>query len=99
MRGAQPATSAGARLFAGSPISGALTASWDGIEIKKTRSVISCAQTSNAHFVDNEHFAPNMVSGPSCTIQTGLERLLSRFSCAAIREIAAIRARVREGLF
>jgi len=84
--------------FAGSPISGALTASWDGIEIKKTRSVISCAQISNAHFVDGQHSSPNMV-WPSCTIQIGLERLLSRFLCAAIRGIAAIRVRVREELF
>jgi hypothetical protein len=55
MRGAQPATSAGARLFAGSPIPALLPSSMGRHRDQKTQIVISSAQVSNAHFVCNEH--------------------------------------------
>jgi len=52
MRGAQPATSAGARLFAGSPIPALLPSSMGRYRDQKTRIAISSAQVSNAHFVN-----------------------------------------------
>jgi hypothetical protein len=58
MRGAQPATSAGARLFAGSPIPALLPSSMERYRDQKTRIVISSEQVANAQFVNERTFLP-----------------------------------------
>ena len=95
MRGAQPATSAGARLFAGSPIPALLPSSMGRYRDQKTRVVISSCASLKRSFAGNEHSSPTWFLGLHAKV---LERLLSRFLCAAVRGIAAIRVRVWEGL-
>lgn len=96
MRGAQPATSAGARLFAGSPIPALLPSSMGRYRDQKTRVVISSCASLKRSFACNEHSSPTWFLGLHAKIQ--LERLLSRFLCAAVRGVVAIRVRVWEGL-
>jgi len=95
MRGAQPATSAGARLFAGSPIPALLPSSMGRYRDQKTRVVISSCASLKRSFAGNKHSSPTWFLGLHVKI---LERLLSRFLCAAVRGIVAIRVRVWEGL-